>query len=169
MNIIRKIYLLTLNKVPDKNSHKGIINALKVKILRRLFNKMGENINIMNNIDFSFGSNISIGDNSGIGKNCYMNDAEKISIGNNVLIGQDVMIFTSNHKTNKDELIRLQGFNLGQVKIGDDVWIGARVIILPNVTINRGAVIGAGAVVTKDVDEYTIVGGVPAKKIGIRQ
>lgn len=169
MNIIRKIYLLTLNKVPDKNSHKGIINTLKVKILRRLFNKMGENVNIMNNIDFSFGSNISIGDNSGIGKNCYMNDAEKISIGNNVLIGQDVMIFTSNHKTNKDELIRLQGFNFGQVKIGDDVWIGARVIILPNVTINRGAVIGAGAVVTKDVDEYTIVGGIPAKKIGIRQ
>lgn len=169
IRLIRKLYLLTLNKIPSQNSSKGLINYLRLKFLKKLFKSVGENVNIMNNIEFSFGTNISIGHNSGIGKNCFLNDASTIAIGNNVLMGPDVMIFTTNHLTSKNSLIRIQGYEFGEVYIGNDVWIGARVIILPNVTVGEGAVIGAGAVVTKDVEPYTIVGGVPAKKIGIRK
>lgn len=169
MRIVRKLYLLTLNKIPSQNSSKGLINNLRLKILRKLFKSVGENVNIMNNIEFSFGGNISIGDNSGIGKNCFLNDTTTIFIGNDVLMGPDVMIFTTNHSTAKNSLIRRSGYEFGEVYIGNDVWIGARVIILPNVIVGEGAVIGAGAVVTKDVEPYTIVGGVPAKKIGIRK
>lgn len=169
MRIARKLYLLTLNKIPSQNSSKGLINNFRLKILRKLFKSIGENVNIMDNIEFSFGENILIGDNSGIGKNCFLNDANTISIGNDVLMGPDVMIFTTNHLTAKKSLIRMQGYEFGEVYIGNDVWIGARVIILPNVIVGEGAVIAAGAVVTKDVEPYTIVGGVPAKEIGIRE
>ena len=160
--------MLGVNKIPSQNSSKGLVNWVRLKILSKIFNEVGNNVNIMNNIEFSYGKNISIGDNSGIGKNCFLNDVATISIGNNVLMGPDVMIFTTNHLTSKNSLIREQGYEFGEVHIGSDVWIGARVVILPNVIIGEGAVIAARAIVTKNVEPYTIVGGVPAKKIGIR-
>lgn len=129
---------------------------------------MGDNVNIMDNIEFGSGSNISIGNNSGIGARCSLNDSTRISIGNNVLMGPEVIFYTTNHKIDRNKLIINQGFEFGDIKIEDDVWIGARAIILPGVTVGKGAVIGAGAVVTKNVDDYTIVGGIPAKKIGRR-
>lgn len=169
MRILRKIYLLTINKIPSKNSSKGIINRLRVVILKKLFGRIGNNVNIMHDIEFGSGNNIFIGDNSGIGARCQLNDGDNIKIGKNVLMGPEVVFYTTNHKTAKDELIIEQEFEFGEIKVGDDVWIGARVIILPGVTIGEGAVIGAGAVVTKDVEPYEIVGGVPAKKIGERK
>ena len=70
---------------------------------------------------------------------------------------------------NKDKIIQYQGFESEKVIIEDDVWIGARSIILPGVTIGRGSVIAAVSVVTKDVEEYTLVGGNPAKLITTRK
>lgn len=169
MRILRKFYLITINKFPSQNSSKGIINRLRVVILRKLFGRIGYNVNIMHNIEFGSGKNISIGDNSGIGARCQLNDGDKIEIGKNVLMGPDVIFYTTNHKTDKEKLIIEQGFEFGKIKVSDDVWIGARVVILPGVTIGEGAVIGAGAVVTRDVEPYCIVGGVPARKIGKRK
>lgn len=87
------------------------------------------------------------------------------------MMGPDVMIFTSNHETSRtDTPMRLQGTaKIKPVTIGDDVWIGARVIILPGVTIGQGAILAANAVVTKDVPEYAVVGGNPAKLIKFRK
>lgn len=82
-------------------------------------------------------------------------------------MGPDVMIYPSSHLfEKKDLLIREQGYeNPKQVIIEDDVWIGARVIILGGIRIKKGAVIGAGSVVTKDVEPFTVVAGAPARKI----
>ncbi len=86
-------------------------------------------------------------------------------IGDNVLIGPSVIIWSQNHKFSSRNLpISTQGYDYKKVEIGDDVWIAARATILPGVKIGHGAIICAGAVVTKDVEEYSIVAGVPATK-----
>lgn len=86
-------------------------------------------------------------------------------------MGPDVRIITINHKTERTDIpMKGQGVLSPQkVTICDDVWIGARVIILPGVTIGKGSIIGAGAVVTKDVPEYAVMGGVPARVIKFRK
>ncbi|MGO4784646.1 acyltransferase [Cryobacterium sp. W22_MBD10_FK3] len=87
-----------------------------------------------------------------------------IAIGNNVNIGGYVQIFTLEHDPQAEDF----GVQGGPVSIGDMAYIATRAIILPGVTIGEGAVVAAGAVVTKDVPPYTIVGGVPARFIGDR-
>lgn len=90
---------------------------------------------------------------------------KSITIGNDVSIGPGVMIININHSMSKEILIREQEEVAKSIFIGNDVWIGGKAIILPGVTIGDGAVIAAGAVVTKDVMPFTIVGGNPAKFI----
>lgn len=86
------------------------------------------------------------------------------------MMGPEVVIYTRNHSHRKDELMIGQGYEETKpVVIGDDVWIGRRAIIMPGVKIATGTVVGAGAVVTKDTEAYSIVGGVPAKVIGYRE
>ena len=93
----------------------------------------------------------------------------EIRIGKNVLIGPNVVFRASNHVfKRRDTIIRKQGHNSGRIIVGDDVWIGANAIILANIEVEMGSVIGAGSVVNRDVRSYTIVGGVPAKPIGKR-
>ena len=86
-------------------------------------------------------------------------------------MGPDVYILTQNHNfENTEQLIRKQGFRgIQPVEIGDNVWIGARVIILPGVHIGSGAVIGAGSIVTKDIPQNVVVVGNPAKIIKVRK
>lgn len=88
-----------------------------------------------------------------------------LQIGDHVDIASEVMIWTSQHDIHSSDFHAIEA----KVEIGDYVFVGPRAIILPGVKIGKGAIIGAGAVVTKDVDENSIVAGVPAKKIGIRQ
>ena len=113
--------------------------------------------------------NISIGTNAGIGRNSYLSAEDKIEIGNDVIIGPELFVYTANHETKLGIPIIQQKMILAPVKIGNDVWIGSRVTILPGVSIGDGAVIGAGAVVTRNVAPYTVVGGVPARKIKDRK
>jgi maltose O-acetyltransferase len=86
------------------------------------------------------------------------------------MMGPDVIILTERHKFDHLDIpMREQGYDApGPVTIGDDVWIGTRVIILPSVTIGKGAIIGAGAIVTKDVPEYAITCGNPARIVKYR-
>lgn len=131
-----------------------------------IITECGNNINIEKGA--SFGQNIRIGDNSGIGKDSYIQD--NVKIGANVMMGEGCMIFTANHAFDRIDVPMInQGFQKSkEVVISDDVWIGARVTILPGVRIGRGVIVGAGAVVTKDIENYMIVGGNPAKVIGKR-
>ncbi|MBQ4159449.1 MAG: glycosyltransferase, partial [Clostridia bacterium] len=143
--------------------------SLGAKYLRRglckaMFKQMGKNVNIEHGAFFASGRDIEIGNNSGLGLNCRV--AGPLKIGNDVMMGPNVMIFTQNHETeNIEKPMRLQTAPKKGVTIGNDVWIGANVTILPGVTVGDGAILGAGAVVTKDVEPYSIVGGNPAKLI----
>ncbi len=93
----------------------------------------------------------------------------EIFIGRDVIIGPNVVLRASDHRFSDPRVpVRTQGHAAGTIRIGDDVWIGANVVVLPDVNIGRGAVVAAGAVVTKSVSDYTIVGGVPAREIGKR-
>jgi maltose O-acetyltransferase len=90
---------------------------------------------------------------------------QPIVIGNNVDIGRETAIFTLEHDPNSDK----HAVRSGSVSIEDYAWIAARVVILPGVRVGKGAVIGAGSIVTKDVEPMTIVAGNPAKFIGYRR
>ncbi len=113
---------------------------------------------------FYFPSNIKIGKDTLIGEGAVLDGRDKLNIGDHVDIASEVMIYNAYHD------LKHAHFNaiMKPVVIEDYVFIGPRAIILPGVTIGRGAVVGAGAVVTKDVPPLTMVGGVPAVKIGMR-
>ncbi len=115
---------------------------------------------------------IIIGDNVAFNENVMVNAdcGGRVLIGNNVAVGPNVVLRASNHNyENKDVLIKEQGHKGDRIIIEDDVWIAANAVILPGVTIKKGAVIAAGAVVTKDVESYKVVAGVPAKVIAERK
>lgn len=109
-----------------------------------------------------FGKNISFGKNVFLNAGCKFQDQGGIEIGNNVLIGHNAVLATANHAL-EPELNRK--LNYAPIKICNNVWLGANVTILQGVTIGEWSVVAAGAVVTKDVEPYSIVGGIPAKFI----
>lgn len=128
---------------------------------RTILKKCGKNVNIEKGAVFS--SRIEIGNNSGIGVGAELGG--KVIIGNDVMMGPRCVIYTYNHRT--DDLTKPmceQGITDEMpVIIGDDVWIGGNVTILPGVKIGSHSIIGACSVVTKDVPEWAIVAGNPAK------
>lgn len=147
----------------------GAFKSIRRMLAKGIFLRCGRNVNLENKAYFGTGKNISIGDNSGISTRCELYGT--ITIGKDVMMAPEVIIFTWNHKFDRTDIpMRLQG--LGKVEpvvIEDDVWIGQRVIIMPGVTVGKGSIIAAGSVVTKSVDRYSIVGGVPAKLIKKRK
>jgi len=114
-------------------------------------------------------ANIRIGEDTIIGERAVLDGRAKLIIGNHVDIASEVMIYNSQHDINSPNFAGVEDVIRKSVIIEDYVFIGPRAIILPGVTIRKGAVVGAGAVVTKDVEENSIVGGVPAKEIGKRK
>ena len=109
-----------------------------------------------------FGKNIIMGKDVFLNSGCHFQDQGVIRIGDGALIGHNVVIATINHDLDPRNGRRNQ---YAPVTIGDHVWIGSNATILPGVTIGDWAVVAAGAVVTKDVEPYTVIGGVPAKVI----
>ena len=140
----------------------GLTKPFRAMLCRYMFEKCGKNVNVERGA--WFGYNIEIGDNSGIGINSLLNTSGGIIIGDNVMMGPDVVIITRNHKHNDATKIMMeQGYEKAPVIIEDDVWIGTRVIILAGVRVGRSSIIGAGAVVTKDIPPFSVVGGNPAR------
>lgn len=131
-----------------------------------LLSKKGKNIILEKGSIFAYGC--ELGDYSGIGLNCILHG--KVLMGNDVIMGPECVFYTQNHCSDKTDVpIRLQGNCKEEpIIIGDDVWIGTRVIVLPGVKVGNHSIIAAGAVVTKDVPDYSIVGGVPANVIKYR-
>ncbi|HPQ27813.1 MAG TPA: acyltransferase [Desulfobacteraceae bacterium] len=123
----------------------------------------GRNVNIEPRVNFIRMSQTSIGDNSGIGYGSFVG---LTTIGKDVMMADEVMIISGNHHFDRTDIpMRLQGGEDQRVVIEDDVWIGARVIILPGRRIGKGSILGAGSVITCDVEPYSVMGGNPARLI----
>lgn len=159
------MYQMTASWLPI-SQRSGLAKALRVFWAKKILAKCGKNVNIEKFAMFS--PEVSVGDNSGIGIKCELYGP--VTIGNDVMIGPEVVVYTSGHRFDSlDVPMRLQGFtDKRPVEIGNDVWIGRRAIIMPGVKIGDGCVIGAGAVVTKDIPPYSVAGGVPAKVVKSR-
>lgn len=167
--IILIVYYLFAIWLPGGNKN-GVACRLRVLLLSRLFKKTSKGINILSGAEVFNAHNLTIGANSGIGQDCKLNCEEEIVIGERVLIGPEVLIFTSNHIWDKNKKTYFgQGMTRKKVIIEDDVWIGARSIILPGILVGKGATIAAGSIVTKNVEDYAVVGGSPAKIIKIKE
>lgn len=136
---------------------------IRGKLFNLITNNTAYNINVQRNVRFS--SNISLGNNSGIGEGSLLQGP--IDIGSNVMMGEEVFIYTTNHANSDTSIPMIMQGNEQphKVTIGNDVWIGSRVTILPGRNIGDGCIIGAGSVITKDVPNYSVVGGNPARII----
>ena len=143
--------------------------AARYGVYKKLCRNCGRGVMISPGCIIDVPENIELGDDVTINHWCFISGAGGLKIGDGVLIGHRVSILSSEHKYKyADVPIRNSGLLLRYTCIEDDVWIGANVTILAGCQVHHGAVIGAGAVVTKDVPAYSIVGGIPAKVIGYR-
>lgn len=142
--------------------------TIRYMMCRHIFDKCGDNVNVECGARFATGGGVSIGSGSGLGVNCSVHGP--LEIGDNVMMGPEVTILTHTHCIDRTDIpMSRQGSIVKKVCIGNDVWIGMRSIIMPGVKIGDGAVIGAGAIVTKEVPAFAVVGGVPAKVIKYRK
>jgi len=136
----------------------------QTKKIKEIFGSYGKNISVQSRFNCDNGQNIHVGDNFLSNYNLTILDIAPVTIGDNVMIGPNVDIYTVNHpmtaQGRRDHLAK--GF---PVTIGNDVWIGGKSSIMPGTTIGNNVVIAAGAVITKDVPDNMLVGGVPAKVI----
>lgn len=140
---------------------------IRIALLRRLAASCGEDINVLGGAEIGTPQNLVIGDNSAIGLGCYLSCLDRVTIGDRVLMGPGVMIYTSKHAWSPEARTYFQqGETLAPVTICDDAWIGARAIILPGVVIGKGCTVAAGAIVTRSTADYSVVAGVPAVQIG---
>ncbi len=142
------------------------INALSEEGVR-----IGNNVTILSNtiiectgVIRNVGLGLTIGNNVGIAQNCFIQVRGKVIIGNDVIIGPGVSIFSENHRFDDPDLpVSVQGETRKGVIIEEGAWIGTKAIILDGVCVGRNSVIAAGSLVNRDVPRYSVVGGVPAK------
>jgi acetyltransferase-like isoleucine patch superfamily enzyme len=149
----------------------GYLNGLSREGVR-----LGDNVRLREHVWIqctsgldTLGKGLVIGDDTYVGPRCMLGAGGGIRIGANVTLGAAVDLLAENHGfSDADVLIREQGVTRQGIALEDDVWIGNRGIVLDGVRVSRGAVVGAGSVVTKDVPPYTVVAGNPARPIGRR-
>lgn len=168
-NIALAVYYGFLQYLPrtDRFNLKWV-RVLRSSIGYYVFDQYGGG-NIEHGAFFGNGRGLMCGKGVGLGVNCQIQ--RPCQIGDEVLMGPDVRIYTMNHRADRTDVpIGMQGMTeKRKVTIGNDVWIGERAIIMPGVTIGDGSIIAANAVVTKDVPPYSIVGGVPARILKSRK
>ena len=171
-SFLDKLYLKIFGH--DKEYYQNfLLNTKKIKWIRHLRwiywknrgVKMQETSRFSFNLKVISPKKLSIGKNSKILNNVNLDARGGIKIGDNSQIGYQSLLITANHNIDKSEKIIKQGMNYNPIEIGSDVWVGARVIILPGVKVSDKCVIAAGSVVTKDLETNGIYGGVPAKLI----
>lgn len=145
-----------------------VCNRLRIWCCRHIFARCGKVSTIDRKAYFGNGSGLEIGDYSGLGENC--NVPRDIRIGAHVMMAPDVLIINQNHRTTSTDIpMTQQGSEpRRECTIGDDCWIGARVIIVPGACIQEGTIVAAGAVVTRTHPSRSVLGGNPARVIRTR-
>ena len=163
------IYYFFARFLPHKTSFYSFgTHKIRSYVACQMFKKSGKKNNIGRGARIGNGATIEIGSHSGIGENCYVNN---VILGDYVMMGQDVLIYGANHNFDRlDKPMSKQGSGkMRTLIVEDDVWIGSRVIITASVKkIGKGSIVAAGSVLTKDVPEFAIVAGNPAKLIKYR-
>jgi len=164
------VYYLFARHLPHYTMFYSLgLHKIRNFVGRQMFIEAGKRIKIGQGALIGSGDSIQIGDDSSIGKDCIVNN---VKIGKAVMMGEGVIMFAANHKHDNTDIPMInQGMDsIRTLIIEDDVWLGARCIILPSVKrIGKGSIIGAGAVITKDIPEYAIVGGNPARILKYRR
>lgn len=169
MKIKLIIYYLIIQHLPHSRLV-PILSKIRLLYVSKCLKiiKYNSKSKFQNNIYISNGKNIKIGNNCQINENVFI---QSVKIGDNVMIAPGVAILSSKHNTERIDIpMNMQG-ELTDIspEIKDDVWIGRNAIIMPGIIINKGSIIAAGAVVTKDTVEYSVYGGIPAKLIKKRK
>lgn len=143
-----------------------ISHNFRTFVCRRLFKKAGTVFGVGKNVDFGFSADrITMGERANIGNHAWIRGNGELILGNDIMMGEFVLIYTQDHKivgTGYD------GNVIGNVAIGNNAWIGGRVTIVKGVTIGDNVVIGAGSVVTRDIPSNSIAVGNPARVIKTR-
>lgn len=139
--------------------------TIRIAFLRLNGATISKHVLVYGGCEFRYPKGLNIGRGSSIGHRAILDARKGLTIGKNVTFATEVMIWTLHHDYNDINFTTVGA----PVIIGDFVWLGSRSIILPGVNIGEGAVIAAGSVVTKDVEPYTVVGGIPAKVISRRK
>ena len=159
LEVIRKKardLLWRFNSCPDASERRSILGEL--------LGGMGQGAMIEPPFHCNYGRNIHIGEHAYLNFSCNIVDCNEVRIGRNVMIGPAVQIFTAAHALQAEA--RIQGWEVAKpVVVEDNVWLGGGTILLPGVRVGRNAVVGAGAVVTRDVPADTVVAGNPARVI----
>lgn len=144
----------------------GHTHVAELRLIRR-----GRGVVMAPNVSLANGRNIEIGDRSRIGANVSLwagPGRGRIVIGPDALFAPNVMLTAANYRFNDGGPVTAQAMDEGDIIVGCDVWFGYGVVVLPGVTIGDRAIIAAGAIVTRDVAADTVVGGNPARVIGMR-
>lgn len=145
--------------------HDPLSSKIKSTLMRWRGAKVGARVKIWRDVWVDDYRKLTLGSDISIGKSAMFICGGGVTVGSRVMIAHGSKIVSSGHRIpdDLDEPMRFSGPEQSPIVIEDDAWVGAGATVLPGVTVGRGAVIAAGAVVTKDVEPYTIVGGVPAK------
>lgn len=132
--------------------------------------RLGEGCHYLDQIVWLNGERIELGDGVGFNFGCYVNGSGGLVVGDRTIFGPYTMIHTANHRTDDvDRPIAEQGWEDAPVEIGPDCWVGMGVCILPGVHIGKGCVIGAGSVVVRDLEPWSVAVGNPAKAVRSRR
>lgn len=170
LSFFYKLYLVCFGMKIGKGT---IISKFKITWPNQV--SIGNNCKLEHDIFFKYDgvwkkeASIIIQDNVFIGNSCEFNITDKVIIGNNSLIASGCKFIDHSHSFKYGQLIKTQKSSKKAISIGSDVWLGCNVLVLKGVTIGNGAIVAAGAAVTKSIPEYEIWAGVPAKKIGKRE
>lgn len=171
MGILRAIWYLVFHTVYGLVKYLPMLggDVLRYLVLKLFLRRIEGWVWFRDNVTIWFPEGVSVAAGSMIGENSFLDGYSGLTIGRNVLVAHNVSIIAEDHGFATRRIpIRRQPKTGGPIVIGDDVWIGCGARVLKGVTIGQGAIVGAGAVVTKDVLPYSIVGGIPARVIGMR-
>ena len=165
--ILYAVYLIIFRHTPeDYRPYALFFPWIRSTLVRSYLRSCGRKPRVKSGAEIS--PNASMGDNSELGTRCMVQS--NVSIGSNVIMGPDVKIYSRNHRFDRLDIpIQQQGKAFFHTEIGNDVWIGANVIITAGCRIGNHVILAAGAVVTTDIPDYAIVGGVPAKILKYRK